>query len=135
MAVSCVEAVRYAGNEPDILRKLYDEGAYASCDTSGNAASEIEHSVINHVERTYRFTARYGVHWTYIHEDTPERAVVACCYGPDTHNTLGVFAVDKSTRTVDIVNDDGKYRPRFDTFKRPRQSLWQWLPFMRRETT
>ena len=120
--VSCVEAVRYAGNDPEILRTLYDRGAYASCDAD---PTDVESQVIQYVKDTYRLARKYGVHWTYIRDASPERELVACCYGPYQH-TLGVFAFDNKARQIDIIHDDAAYRPHFDNFKRPKKSLWWW---------
>jgi len=131
VAVSCVEAVRYAGNDSDILRKLYSLGAYASCDVSGTTATEIEQTVIDHVKRNYRSAARHDVHWTYICEDTEQLAIVACCYGSSS-DTLGVFALDKASGSVSIIDDDDRnFRPNFDLFKRPKQSGWHIWPWAR----
>lgn len=126
--VSCVEAVRYAGNDRNILSKLYQRGAYSSCDVS---PSDLEQVVIDHVRNTYRQAAASGVHWTFICDDLPTNSIIACCYGPG-RPTLGVFVVDKSTKSVAIVVDDRQYRPHFDHFRHPRWRLSRWWPFARR---
>ena len=130
--VSCVEAVRYAGNHPQILRKLYDHGAYSSCDV---APTDLERRVVQHVKEHYSLANQHGVHWTYIREESTDRVLVACCYGPYQH-TLGIFTVDKATRQINIIQDDAEFRPaRFDNYKRPKQGRWSWLPFTRRKAT
>lgn len=113
--VSCVEAVRYAGKDPEIRRRLYNSGAYFSCDAD---QTDAELQVIQHVKSNYSGAVDYGVHWTYIHDESCDRILIACCYGPNPHS-LGIFAVDKATRTVSILEDDADYRPRGATFKRP----------------
>lgn len=120
--VSCVEAVRYAGNDPEILRTLYDRGAYSSCDVH---PTEVERQLIQHVKDNYRVAKQHGVHWTYVRDESPERVLVACCYGPSRH-TLGVFVFDKATRQINILRDDAAYRPTFDNFKRPKKRFWWW---------
>ena len=124
IAVSCVEAVRYAGNDPDILRKLYSRGSCSSCDAN---PTDAERQVIQYVEANFRMAKQHGVHWTYVLDESSERALIACCYGP-YRRTLGVFALDKTTRQIDIIEDDDKLRPHFDNFKRPRKRRW-WWPF------
>ena len=120
--VSCVEAVRYTGNDPEVLRTLYDHGAYSSCDVD---STDVERKVTQHVKENYRAARRYGVHWTFVCDESPGRLLVACCYGPYRH-TLGVFAFDKTTRQIGLIRDDADYRPRFDNFKRPKKNLWWW---------
>lgn len=116
VVVSCVQAVRYAGNDPEIRRTLYDRGAYASCDAY---PTDVEIEVIEFVKHKYPAASQYGVRWTYVREESCNRILIACCYGPYPH-TLGVFALDKATREIDIIHDDANYRPQLDSFKRPK---------------
>jgi hypothetical protein len=123
--VSCVEAVRYAGTDRKVLCKLYQRGAYSSCDIS---PSDMEQVVIDHVKKAYRLARANGIHWTFVCDDLPSSSIVACCYGQYPH-TLGIFAVDRLTGSIALVKDDKKYRPRFDHFQRPRRSFLNWWPF------
>lgn len=119
VAVSCVEAVRYSGKDPKILRTLYDRSAFASCDIE---PTHLERQIIQHVKDNYRISQTHGVHWTYVRSDLRERTLVACCYGPYKH-TLGLFAYDKATQQITIIHDDAGYRPKIDDFKRPKSRL------------
>lgn len=108
---SCIEAVRYTGNDAAILQKLYDLGAYISCDRSKGSATNLEQCVIDYV------TPSHQVRWTYICENTNDRTVVACCYGPYPF-VLSVFGVDKTTLTISMIDDDQEYRPKYSKFAR-----------------
>lgn len=121
--VSCVEAVRYAGEDRKILQRLYELGAYSSVDVEHTA---LESQVCDFVRRIYRRAAKQGVHWVYTIRETENHAIVACCFGPYRH-TLVVLQVDKDTNSIDIIHDDREFRPLHDHFKRPGKSIWKWL--------
>ena len=113
--VSCVEAVRYSGSDPPILRRLYDNASFASCDV---IQTPLETSVAEHVKNNYKAARRHGVHWTYTRLRSDTQTIIACCFGRD-RRTLGVFSIDHSTQRIELVIDDHEYRPTFDFFKRP----------------
>ncbi len=113
VCVSCVEGVRYRGSDRTILRRLYDLGAFASCDVP---RSPTENRVVSWLERL----PWTRIHWTYLVEDSATSAIVACCSGSFPH-TLSIFAVDKIKDTIESLMDDKGYRPRLnDCFKTPK---------------
>jgi hypothetical protein len=123
--VSCVEAVRYKGSDRNVLRRLYERGAYASCDVS---PTEEELLIIDYVRTEYAQARTGGVHWAFVCDDLPRNLIIACCYGKYPH-TLCVFQLEKSTRSIALLREDKKYRPRLDPFRRPRWSLLSFWPF------
>lgn len=125
VAFSCVEGVRYSGSDPAILRFLYDNLSYGSCDVM---QTPLEARVSEDIKRIYKSAARHGVQWTYIRDRSDTQTIVACCYGRDGR-TLGVFSVDHASQQVELVVDDHNYRPSVDIFKRPTKSIWCWLRF------
>ena len=127
VAVSCVEAVRYKGRDRNILSKLYQLGAYSSCDV---LPTDDEKLIIDYVRKNYPEAKTGGVHWTFVCDELPGRVYVACCFGRYRH-TLGVFQLDKLTGSIVLHKDDKKYRPRFDLFRRPRRSIFNFWPFTR----
>lgn len=122
--VSCIKAVRYAGDDPVILRSLYERGAYASCDIQ---PTDVERELTQYVTDHYQSAKKRGVHWTYVREESPERLIIACCFGPHPH-TLGLFLLKPATRQIELVKDDAMYRPQFDHFQKPGWRAW-WWPF------
>lgn len=124
VCVSCVEGVRYRGSDGAILRRLYDLGAFSSCDVP---RSPVENKVVSKIERKPWAT----VHWSYLVEESSTSAIVACCSGPFPH-TLSIYAVDKANDSIELLKNDAEYRPKVnDCFGSPipplRHRFVNWL--------
>ncbi len=120
--VSCTEAVRYSGSDRSILKRLYDRSSYGSVDL---LPSGVESEISDFVRKKYRHARKYGVHWSFTCEETSTQAVVACCFG-GSRGTLGIFTLDKTSHTVDVVEDDTAFRPTSDHFRRMKNGFWWW---------
>lgn len=123
VSVSCTKAVRYGGDDPGILRRLYESGDFGSCDSASQQPSHAEQLVINAFFRDFRRFRKQQVHWTYVRAVEAERIVVALCHGA---SVLAIFEVQESTQAVSLIKDDAVYRPSIDSFKRqePKRKNW-----------
>ena len=116
VSVSCIEAVRYAGKDREILLQLYNLSAYSSCDVE---PSDVEQRVAEYVRNNFSEAVAGGVRWTFVRDELPDGWIIACCYGGTHRYMLGVFAVDRLSKSIRLLEDDTKYRPTLDHFRGP----------------
>lgn len=124
VCVSCVEAVRYSGEDPGVLLRLYNLGAYSSCDASDRRRSSPEQRAVDALCSTG--PNQRDIQWTFLRADEPTRIVVAICYYRTWHlyqepeKVLEIWAVHKDTGAASRIEEDSQYWPTHGGFARPR---------------